>query len=213
MPLRGIRAFRTLGQKKKGIRAKGYNHACAKHKIKGFALAWSPFGGQSCALRMHACAKHKKKGEALACKRYALYHPCAEHKIVTFVMTMHAQSAWKRAYPLHGPASADNHLCAKHKKEGEKKKALFWSPLWYCFFLTLFLFLRIQNKNKGEKGLCPLLVTDALMPLRGIRQRVTIMHALCAWSRASPLHGTPKGYNIALFFALFLVVQSDLEIT
>jgi len=23
------------GQKKKGIRAKGYNHACAKHKIKG----------------------------------------------------------------------------------------------------------------------------------------------------------------------------------
>ena len=34
---------------------KGYNHACALRMIKGFALAWSPFGGQSCALRMHDC--------------------------------------------------------------------------------------------------------------------------------------------------------------
>ncbi len=28
------------------------NHACALHKIKGFALAWSPFGGQSSAFKI-----------------------------------------------------------------------------------------------------------------------------------------------------------------
>jgi len=52
-----LRVIFSKVQKHKGVTCKGeaLDHARAKPLILCFAQAWSPFGGQSCALRMHAC--------------------------------------------------------------------------------------------------------------------------------------------------------------
>ena len=56
-----IRAWSTIKREYIASPPLGDNHACAKHKIKGFAIAWFPEGKQSSGTRLQSIYPLLKK--------------------------------------------------------------------------------------------------------------------------------------------------------